>query len=320
MSAKKHNLMARFILSSFVSTLALTSVVSAFSSGVIHAFEVSSDRTGSTNTMRSTALIAKPALPTDSRVPGGIAVIPLSTEHKDAHVTFNNKEVWKIKSNDQVWAVIGIPLSQKVGALSYYINGKQLTLEVQDKSYKEQHLTVKKKHANPPSRDMGRITEESRLSQEAFSLFSDINKDKPYSQFQIPAQGPISSPFGLKRFFNEQPRRPHSGLDIAAPRGSDIVAPMAGRIVLTGEFFFNGNSIFIDHGQGLVTMYCHMDSLESKVGQWVNPGDVIGTIGATGRVTGPHLHWTVSLNNVRVDPLLFIESTNDESTNNTPLK
>lgn len=312
--------MSRFNLSSFIPTLVLTSVFSVLNSGTVHAFEDSSDTIGSTKTMSSTALITAPTLPTDSRVPGGIAVIPLSVKHKDAHVTFNNKEVWKIKSHDKTWAVIGIPLSQKTGALNYYINGKQRTLEVQEKLYKEQHLTVKKKHANPPSRDMGRITEESRLSQEAFSLFSEINKDKPYYQFQIPAQGPISSPFGLKRFFNEQPRRPHSGLDIAAPRGADIVAPMAGRIVLTGEFFFNGNSIFIDHGQGLVTMYCHMDSLESSVGQWVNPGDVIGTIGATGRVTGPHLHWTVSLNNVRVDPLLFIESTNDDSTNNTPLK
>lgn len=303
--------MVRFNTPSFMSTLVLTSLFFVLSSGVIYAVEPRIDTTGSANTMSPTALSSSPALPTDSRVPGGIAVIPLSADQQDAHVTFNNKEIWKIKSHDQAWAVIGIPLSQKVGALNYYVNGKKLSLEIQDKSYKEQHLTVKKKHANPPSRDMDRITKESRLSQEAFNLFSEINKDTPYSQFRTPAQGPISSPFGLKRFFNEQPRRPHSGLDIAAPRGADIVAPMAGRIVLTGEFFFNGNSIFIDHGQGLVTMYCHMDSLESKVGQWVNPGDVIGTIGATGRVTGPHLHWTVSLNNVRVDPLLFLESIND---------
>lgn len=254
-------------------------------------------------------------LPEDSRVPGGIAVIPLSDINTSKHkaidsfkVTFNNKPVWQIKNKDQHWAVIGIPLNQKPGALTYFVNDKARTITVKDKTYREQHLTVKKKHANPPSRDMDRIREEMRLSLNAFSLFSDINKDRPYQQFITPAKGPISSPFGLKRFFNEQPRRPHSGLDIAGSRGSNIVAPFPGKVVLTGNFFFNGNSIFIDHGQGLVTMYCHMDKLESKQGQWVEAGDIIGKIGATGRVTGPHLHWTVSLNNTRVDPILFIKS------------
>ena len=126
-----------------------------------------------------------------------------------------------------------------------------------------------------------------------------------------PAQGPTSSPFGLKRFFNEQARRPHSGLDIAAPRGANIIAPADGEIILTGNFFFNGNSIFIDHGQGLITMYCHMDKLDSQQGDVVKAGDIIGKVGSTGRATGPHLHWTVSLNNNRVEPLLFLaEPTN----------
>lgn len=248
-------------------------------------------------------------LPQDSRVPGGLAVISLPKAHnsqKLLNITFNNKPVWQISHNSQQWAVIGIPLNQKPGKLTYFVNDKPQTITIKDKAFREQHLTVKKKHANPPARDMKRIREESRLSQEAFNLFTGINKNRPYHQFITPAQGPISSPFGLKRFFNEQARRPHSGLDIAAPRGSDIVAPYAGKIVLTGNFFFNGNSIFIDHGQGLVTMYCHMDKLESKQGQWVEAGEVIGKVGATGRVTGPHLHWTVSLNNIRVDPLLFI--------------
>lgn len=254
-----------------------------------------------------TELPVSQQLPQDSRVPGGLAVISLAKHPtKPLKVTFNNKPVWQIHHNHQQWAVIGIPLNQKPGKLTYFVNNEPHTITIKDKAYREQHLTVKKKHANPPARDMKRIREESRLSQQAFNLFTDINQGKGYHQFITPAQGPISSPFGLKRFFNEQARRPHSGLDIAAPRGSNIVAPFAGKIVLTGNFFFNGNSIFIDHGQGLVTMYCHMDKLESQQGQWVEAGEVIGKVGATGRVTGPHLHWTVSLNNTRVDPLLFI--------------
>ena len=246
-------------------------------------------------------------LPIDSRIPGGIAVIPL--KDKTDNVSFKGKKVWKVNDrNDQTWAVIGIPLSQKVGQVEYKINGKDFSFSIKDKAYREQHLTVKRKHSNPPADQIKRIQKESRLSKGAFTTFSDINKNKPYQPFLLPAKGPLSSPFGLKRFFNEQARRPHSGIDIAAPRGSNIIAPADGEVILTGEFFFNGNSIFIDHGQGLITMYCHMDQLDIAMGDTVKAGDVIGKVGSTGRVTGPHLHWTVSLNNSRIEPLLFTEN------------
>jgi murein DD-endopeptidase MepM/ murein hydrolase activator NlpD len=246
-------------------------------------------------------------LPQDSRVPGGLAVIPLDESNDSQKITFNGQKVWTLSDdNNNSWAIIGIPLTQKVGKVSYKIDGKDFTFTIQDKAYKEQRLTVKRKHSNPPADQIKRIQKESRLSKKAFTTFSDINKHKPYRAFKQPAQGPISSPFGLKRFFNDQARRPHSGIDIAAPRGANIIAPAAGEIILTGHFFFNGNSIFIDHGQGLITMYCHMDSLERKQGDKVKAGEIIGTIGSTGRATGPHLHWTVSLNNSRVEPLLFL--------------
>jgi murein DD-endopeptidase MepM/ murein hydrolase activator NlpD len=247
------------------------------------------------------------SLPQDSRVPGGLAVIPLDPANNSQKITFNGQKVWTLSGdNNKSWAIIGIPLKQKVGKVSYKIDGKDYAFTIKDKAYKEQRLTVKRKHSNPPADQIKRIQKESRLSNKAFTTFSDINTEKPYRAFQQPAQGPISSPFGLKRFFNDQARRPHSGIDIAAPRGANIIAPADGEIILTGHFFFNGNSIFIDHGQGLITMYCHMDSLERKQGDKVKAGEIIGTIGSTGRATGPHLHWTVSLNNSRVEPLLFL--------------
>lgn len=246
-------------------------------------------------------------LPQDSRIPGGLAVIPLDELDYKKDILFNGQKVWKLSDNDNnFWAIIGIPLKQKIGKVSYKIGNKDRSFSIIDKIYKEQRLTVKRKHSNPPSDQIKRIQKESRQSKKAFTTFSNINQDKGFQGFLKPAVGPTSSPFGLKRFFNDQARRPHSGIDIAAPRGADIIAPADGEIILTGHFFFNGNSIFIDHGQGLITMYCHMDSLERKQGDRVKAGQVIGTIGSTGRATGPHLHWTVSLNNSRIEPLLFL--------------
>jgi murein DD-endopeptidase MepM/ murein hydrolase activator NlpD len=248
-------------------------------------------------------------LPIDSRIPGGIAVIDLHSQ-EEMEVSFNNRKILQIKDeNNNYWAIIGIPLKQGLGEVSYQINGINKQFLIKDKAYKEQYLTVKRKHSNPPADQIKRIQKESRLSKKVFTSFSNINKNSKFNAFLLPSQGPISSPFGLKRFFNKQPRRPHSGIDIAAPRGADILAPAAGKIVLTGNFFFNGNSIFIDHGQGLITMYCHMDTLEVEQGKMVSAGELIGKVGSTGRATGPHLHWTVSLNNTRIEPLLFLAPT-----------
>jgi murein DD-endopeptidase MepM/ murein hydrolase activator NlpD len=248
-------------------------------------------------------------LPQDSRVPGGLAVISLDPLNAKKDITFKGQKIWQLSDTDNNhWAIIGIPLNQKVGEVNYKIEDENHIFTITNKVYREQYLTVKRKHSNPPADQIQRIQKESRLSREAFTTFSKPHHSDAYQGFLKPAQGPTSSPFGLKRFFNKQARRPHSGIDIAAPRGADIIAPAAGEIILTGHFFFNGNSIFIDHGQGLVTMYCHMDTLERKQGDRVKAGDVIGKIGSTGRVTGPHLHWTVSLNNSRIEPLLFLSN------------
>ncbi|MGB5438296.1 MAG: peptidoglycan DD-metalloendopeptidase family protein [Gammaproteobacteria bacterium] len=243
-------------------------------------------------------------------VPGGVAAIVLPEDTDIATLRYRDRRILTIKQDNQMLALIGLSLATKPGTA--YLTGNntagqsmRMPFQVDEKSYEEQHITIKdKRKVNPEKRDMERITREKQQISKALRNWSP--RDAIDLNFRKPVEGPTSSPFGLRRFFNQQPRNPHSGLDIAAPAGTPIRAPAAGIISDSGEFFFNGNTVFIDHGQGLVTMYCHLSEIDVKPGQPVAVGEIIGKVGMTGRVTGPHLHWGVSLNNARVDPLLFL--------------
>lgn len=252
---------------------------------------------------------AADTLPRHNPVPGGIAVIPLGDASSTMpQVRYNGQRVLVTRAQGQWQAIVGIPLTAQSGEHSIDIAAsasRQITFRVAPKEYPTQRLTVKnKRHVNPNPQDMLRINREKTRITAALAHWSD-KLDVPLS-FRVPVAGELSSPFGLRRFFNEQPRKPHSGLDIAAPEGTPITAPASGTVINTGDYFFNGNSVFIDHGQGLVTMFCHMQRIDVKEGQPVAQGEVIGTVGQTGRVTGPHLHWSISLNDSRVDPILFL--------------
>ncbi len=173
------------------------------------------------------------------------------------------------------------------------------------RAYDTQRLTIKdKRKVEPNAADLQRIAKETARIGKALTRFSE--HASVATDFLPPTAGVRSSSFGSRRIFNDQPRKPHSGMDIAAAEGAPIVAPAAGSVIDSGEFFFNGNTVFIDHGQGLITMYCHLSRIDVKPGDHVKAGDRIGAVGMTGRVTGPHLHWGVSLNNARVDPALFL--------------
>jgi murein DD-endopeptidase MepM/ murein hydrolase activator NlpD len=269
----------------------------------------------------SALLLATPAaaidIPATAPVPGGVALVELPASATPPRASFNGKPVMVLPDGGAYAALVGLSLGIKPGTHRLVVRTAEhdeITREfsVVAKQYETQHLTIKNKRmVNPEKRDLERIGREQRRIREALATWNDA---PPLTlRFELPVEGPLSSPFGLRRFFNQQPRKPHSGLDIAADEGTPIKAPAGGRVVDTGDFFFNGNTVFIDHGQGLVTMYCHLSRIDVQAGQQLQAGDVIGAVGKTGRVTGAHLHWGVSLNDARVDPTLFLEPTPPEA-------
>lgn len=265
----------------------------------------------------TSTLLQAAELPKESRVPGGVGLVPLSglTSSTAPLADFRGNRVMVVSAqgtefeNQTRWiAVVGIPLKAKSDQkLVISAGGEKYPFTIQNKEYKAQYLTIKnKKHVNPDPEQVKRWRREKAEMVAAFTHWESI--EQPPVKFVLPAQGPFSSPFGLKRFFNKQPRNPHSGLDIAAPIGAPITAPAAGTVLTVGDYFFNGKTVIMDHGQGLTTMYCHMSRIDVKPGDKLQTGDQLGAIGKTGRVTGPHLHWSVSLNNERVDPILFLDN------------
>lgn len=236
---------------------------------------------------------------------GGIAVLPLPDDALAAR--YQGQETLTVGGH----AIVGVSLDAAPGTQEVAVRTTEgertITFEVVAKEYPEQRLTIaNRRQVNPLPEDLERISRESELQRAAYARRTPLRPD--LLPFRQPVEGIYSSPFGLRRFLNDQPRSPHSGLDIAADTGTPLSAPAPGTIALTGDFFFSGNVVYIDHGGGLVTMYGHLDSIAVEAGDEVDRGDVIGTVGATGRVTGPHLHWTVSIQGVRVDPVLVMEA------------
>ncbi|MFM4718395.1 peptidoglycan DD-metalloendopeptidase family protein [Aeromonas bivalvium] len=240
-------------------------------------------------------------------VPGGVAVIPLDEGSQSPAPRYQDKPVLVVKEEGRQWiAIVGIPLKSKLGEHRLVLaDGRTLTFNVVDRHYREQHIKLKnKRQVNPDPDDLARIQRELAEQTQAYQTFSATQPSNLL--FDKPVQGPLSSPFGLRRFFNGEERNPHSGLDFAVGAGTPIKSPAAGKVILVGNYFFNGNTVFVDHGQGLISMFCHLSKVDVTPGQSLPRGGIVGRVGSTGRATGPHLHWNVSLNDARVDPTIFI--------------
>ncbi len=246
------------------------------------------------------------AAPRAQLTPGGIAILPLGDFDSRPSVTYGDKRVLTVQHEDGWHAYVGIALSAKQGAHSVRVNGGDVQFTVNGKTYLEQRLTITNtRKVDPLEQDLERIRSERTRKANARLHWSD---ELLGFDFIRPVTGPKSSSYGLRRILNGQPRNPHSGMDIAAPTGTPILAPAAGRVIEVGDFFFSGNMVYIDHGQGLISLYAHMSKMDVAVGDTVDQGQKLGEVGETGRVTGPHLHWSVGLNGNWIDPALFLDA------------
>ncbi len=246
-------------------------------------------------------------LPTNAPVPGGIAVVALPPPITVAR--FDGHRVMVVEKGGLHYALVGIPLDTTPGkhALEVSLDGhpQAIAFTVKNKRYPEQHLTIRDKgQVTLADATLARVKRERKIIDAVYDGWTPtLHARLP---FALPVQGRESSRFGLKRVLNGKPRAPHSGIDIAAPAGTPVKAPAAGTVAVVGDFFFNGRTVILDHGQGLTSVYVHLSQIDVAEGEHVERGQTIAKVGATGRTTGADLHWTVTLNGTRVDPELLL--------------
>lgn len=251
------------------------------------------------------------ATPRHSPWPGGVAIVPIQSDTRPT-VTVNNNPVLVIRENDRWIAIVGIPLDHESAApiVATLIRAggepEQVRIDLQAADYPVQRLNVESKYVAPDQESLDRIAAERKVIDQALNRWR-VNDVKDV-MLKSPVPGTRSSSFGSRRIFNDQPRSPHKGMDIAAASGTPILAPLSGVVSATGDYYFNGNTVILDHGQGYISLFCHLSAIDVVEGQDITAGDLLGKVGATGRVTGAHLHFATYLNGTAVDPALFFET------------
>ena len=229
-------------------------------------------------------------LPKQRGVPGGVVAVPLGAAPSRPQAHVNNVPLMVFGDNTNWVALVGIPLSAKPGAAAINVRrapgqpDAAVAYTIEAKQYAEQHLKVPQRTVDLSKEDLARYERERAHQNQVVGTFTP---DLPVALRMLqPTPGQRSSSFGLRRVFNGQARNPHGGMDIAADTGTPVVAPAAGRVLDTGDYFFNGHTVWIDHGAGLLTMLCHLSAIDVKPGDQVAAGQRVGAVGATGRVTG----------------------------------
>ena len=249
--------------------------------------------------------------PDASAVPGGVALLPLGPSADRPKAWSGDTPLLVVGSPAGWTALIGIALSAAPGPAQAVVEAadgtrRVVAYQIESKTYAQQRLKVAPRTVELSPGDLARHERERTHQQALMARFSEpLPADL---RMRPPVDGHRSSSFGLRRVFNGEARQPHSGMDIAAGTGTVVRSPLPGQVVDTGDYFFNGQTVWIDHGGGVFSMLCHLSRIDVRSGDRLAQGQALAAVGATGRVTGPHLHWGVVLNRVSVDPALFIHA------------
>ena len=244
--------------------------------------------------------------------------VTCTCESADISATVFGRPVRLARTGDRWQGLIGIDLEVKPGRYvieiaiarpEYGAIGSSQMLTVTDKSYPIRRLRVAPAFVDPPASEVARIQQEAAALQTIFEITASPRQWR--GAFQAPVADSPNSSFGSRSVYNGQARSPHSGTDFGAKAGTPVAAPAAGIVALARPLYFTGNTVVLDHGEGLYSLLAHLQEIGVKEGDHVTLGHVVGRVGGTGRVTAPHLHWSVRLNNARVDPLSLLAITRD---------
>jgi murein DD-endopeptidase MepM/ murein hydrolase activator NlpD len=260
-----------------------------------------------------TASAAAPSTwPEAAPVPGGVVLVPVGRVAAARPTVLYRGRPVLVQSQGSDWmAVAGIALSvnpmqmQTLNVTDADGRQSRVDFKLQRKSYAEQRLKVAPGQVELSAQDQARAQRE-RVHLGAVLGHFAAEREPVSLRMLPPVDGRRSSSFGLRRVFNGQARSPHSGMDLAAPTGTPVLCAAAGEVVDTGDYFFSGQCVIVDHGQGFISLYCHLSAIDTEQGKWLAAGAPLGKVGATGRVTGPHLHFSVYLNADAIDPALFL--------------
>ena len=243
--------------------------------------------------------------------PGELVVLSIALSEPADHVRVHafGRDVPAFPVGDLMWrALVGIDLAVRPGTYPVTVAAgtahDSYDLVVKPRTFRTRRLTVNEAFVTPPASEQARIEEEAALLADIWRF--PAAERLWAGEFMRPVPGVANSAFGARSVFNGKPRNAHGGADFLSPGGTPIQAPNAGRIALARALYFSGNTVVIDHGLGLFSMLAHLSIIDVHEGEMVTAGEVIGQVGATGRVTGPHLHWAVRANNARIDPLSLL--------------
>ena len=246
-------------------------------------------------------------------IKGGLLIKEISEDEYKKSFKLKNVNLLTYSKGQKFFLIYGIPYNSNVGLNVIKITSnsglidKIINFKIKNKDFQTQFITISKKYTAPSKVNMIRIKKEKKLLISSKKEWININPDL---NFILPVNGTETGVFGTRRFYNKKEGKAHNGLDIAAKKGTTIVAPSSGSVLLTGNYFYNGKFVFLDHGRGLKSIFIHMNKINVSQGQIIKKGEKIGEVGSTGKSTGDHLHWSLILNETYINPKVFLEIKN----------